>query len=86
MKEIQAEIKFTKKEVSKMESEFQEEFVLYGRVAKVAKKLDDIGEPIYTIYYKRHGFNLWAVSHDLAQAKRKFIESTYYEQIEEWVA
>lgn len=86
MREIQAEIKFTKKEVSRMENEFQKEISLYGRVAKVAKKLDDIGEPIYTIYYKRHGFDLRAVSHDLAQAKRKFIESTYYEQIEEWIA
>lgn len=77
---ITADILFTKKEASKMFEWFRKIFIDGGRAARINKYLDEIGDTVYKIYYYRHGFCISAISHDLAKAKRKFIENTYMEK------
>ncbi len=78
-------IKFTKKEVAKMERTFKKHFIINGYIAHVIKKPSGKNGFYYEIRYRRNGYNIYAASVDISEAKRIFLERTLPENIEKYL-
>ena len=74
-------IKFTTKEVKRMEKTFKKHFILNGYIAHVTKRQSGKKGFYYQIRYRRNGYNVEASSVNLQEAKRKFLEKTKPENI-----
>ncbi len=74
-------IKFTEKEVCKMDKTFKKYFILNGYIAHVTKRKSGKNGCVYQLRFRRCGYDVEASSADLQKAKRKFLEKTLPENI-----
>ena len=74
-------IKFTTQEVSRMDKTFKKHFILNGYIAHVIKRPSGKNGFYYEIRYRRNGYNIYAASTDLNEAKYIFLEKTLPENI-----
>ena len=72
---------FTKQEVSRMDKTFKKHFILNGYVAHVIKRPSGKNGFYYEIRYRRNGYNIYAASTDINEAKLIFLEKTLPENI-----
>lgn len=75
-------ITFSKKEISNMHKTFKKEFIANGLIAHVIKRKCGKHAFIYEIRYRRNGFNIRVSSADFDTAKRKFLELTSSNNVE----
>ena len=75
-------ITFSKKEISHMHKTFKKEFIANGLIAHVIKRKRGKNAFIYEIRYRRNGFNIRVSSADFDTAKRKFLELTSSNDVE----
>ncbi|MBQ9113870.1 MAG: tyrosine-type recombinase/integrase family protein [Clostridia bacterium] len=83
-KSITATIKFTKEEVANMAKTFKKEFIANGLAARVIKRQSGKNTFLYEIRYRRNGYRIEVSSTDINEAKRKFIEATKPENIDNY--
>ena len=74
-------LKFTTQEVSRMDKTFKKHFILNGYIAHVIKRPSGKNGFYYEIRYRRNGYNIYAASTDLNEAKYIFLEKTLPENI-----
>ena len=77
-------IKFTKDEVNDMEKKFKKHFILNGYIAHLIKRNSGRNGILYEIRYRRNGYDIEVSSTDLQTAKKKFLEKTLPENIEQY--
>ena len=70
------ELKFTKKEISKMPRKFRQLMHVKGMTVRIYRRPTSGAEGHYNyeIRLRSHGYNVYASSNNLAEAKRKFID------------
>lgn len=70
------ELKFTQKEISKMPRKFRQLMHVKGMTVRIYRRqITSVeGHYNYEIRLRSHGYNVYASSNNLAEAKRKFID------------
>ncbi len=81
---ITATIKFTKDEVANMAKTFKKEFIANGLAARIIKRQSGKNTFCYEIRYRRNGYRIEVSSTDINEAKRKFLEATKPENIDNY--
>ena len=69
-------IKFTQKEILKMDSKFKKIFIANGLVASVRIRKSGYYQTTYEIRFRSHGYNISCTSKNLEEAKAEFIRKT----------
>jgi integrase len=67
-------LKFSSEEILKMPKKFKKEFRAQGSTVHITVRLSGKSNRNYVIRYRRHGYDVYASSNNLDEAKRKFIE------------
>ena len=75
-------IKFTQKEILKMDSKFKKIFIANGLVATVRLRKSGYYQTTYEIRFRSHGYNISCTSKDLNVAKAEFIRKTKPDEID----
>ena len=68
-----SEIKFSQKELKLMPRKFRQLFRVQGMTARVYRRESGKGNQNYEIRLRTHGYNIYASSNNLEEAKQKFI-------------
>ena len=69
-----SEIKFSQKEIKLMPRKFRQLFRVQGMTARVYRRESGKGNQNYEIRLRAYGYNIYASSNNLEEAKRKFID------------
>ena len=69
-----AAIKFSQKELKLMPRKFRQLFRVQGMTARVYRRESGKGNQNYEIRLRTHGYNIYASSNNLEEAKHKFID------------
>lgn len=69
-----SEVKFSQKEMKQMPRKFRQLFRVQGMTARVYRRQSNAGNYNYEIRLRTHGYNIYASSNNLEEAKRKFID------------
>ena len=69
-----SEIKFSQKELKLMPRKFRQLFRVQGMTARVYRRESGKGNQNYEIRLRSYGYNIYASSNNLEEAKRKFID------------
>ncbi|MGN0807041.1 MAG: tyrosine-type recombinase/integrase [Candidatus Coproplasma sp.] len=69
-----SEVKFSQKEMQQMPRKFRQLFRVQGMTARVYRRQSNAGNYNYEIRLRTHGYNIYASSNNLEEAKRKFID------------
>lgn len=69
-----SEIKFSQKELKLMPRKFRQLFRVQGMTARVYRRESGKGNQNYEIRLRTHGYNIYASSNNLEEAKHKFID------------
>ena len=69
-----SEIKFSQKELKLMPRKFRQLFRVQGMTARVYRRESGNGNQNYEIRLRTHGYNIYASSNNLEEAKHKFID------------
>ena len=69
-------IKFTQKEILKMDPKFKKIFIANGLVATVRLRKSGYYQTTYEIRFRSHGYNISCTSKNLEEAKAEFIRKT----------
>ena len=75
-------IKFTQKEILKMDSKFKKIFIANGLVATVRIRKSGYYQTTYEIRFRSHGYNISCTSKNLDVAKAEFIRKTKPDEID----
>ena len=77
-------IKFTQKEISKMDKDFKNTLILNGLVARVRTRPSGNTKTLYEIRFRAHGYSIIVCSASLEIAKAKFLDKTRPSEIQKW--
>ena len=66
-----SEVKFSQKEMKQMPRKFRQLFRVQGMTARVYRRQSNAGNYNYEIRLRTHGYNIYASSNNLEEAKRK---------------
>ena len=69
-----SEVKFSQKEIKLMPRKFRQLFRVQGMTARVYRRESGKGNQNYEIRLRAYGYNIYASSNNLEEAKRKFID------------
>ena len=69
-----SEVKFSQKEIKLMPRKFRQLFRVQGMTARVYRRESGKGNQNYEIRLRSYGYNIYASSNNLEEAKRKFID------------
>ena len=69
-----SEVKFSQKEMKQMPRKFRQLFRVQGMTARAYRRQSNAGNYNYEIRLRTHGYNIYASSNNLEEAKRKFID------------
>ncbi len=69
-----SEVKFSQKEIKLMPRKFRQLFRVQGMTARVYRRESGKGNHNYEIRLRAYGYNIYASSNNLEEAKRKFID------------
>lgn len=69
-----SEVKFSQKEIKLMPRKFRQLFRIQGMTARVYRRESGKGNQNYEIRLRAYGYNIYASSNNLEEAKRKFID------------
>ena len=81
---VSSVLRFTQKEISKMDKTFKKEFIANGLAAHVMRRHKYKNAVSYIIRYRRNGYDIFVCGTTIELAKQAFIEATKPENIEKY--